>query len=281
MATKIEQRTLFPIGLGTWHMGDDPTKRKAELEALRTGIEKGAEVIDTAEMYGEGNSERLVGEAITPFAREKLYLISKVYPWNASKKDLPISLDNSLKRLQTDYLDLYLLHWTGNISIEETVTAMESAKKAGKIKAWGVSNFDVSDLKEMYTTDLAEHCAANEVLYNIGQRGIEYDLLPYMEKRQLPLIAYAPIAQGDSLGTNLLAQPALIKIAQEHQLTPFQILLAWSIRQGQTIAIPQTSNEKHVSENLQAATVKLTREEEQLLDQDFPRPETKQPLAII
>ncbi|HLQ40728.1 MAG TPA: aldo/keto reductase [Tetragenococcus sp.] len=281
MRTRIAQRTLFPIGLGTWHMGDDAAKRKAELKALRTGIETGAEVIDTAEMYGEGNSGSLVGEAIRPFAREELFLISKVYPWNAGEKDLPLSLDNSLRRLQTDYLDLYLLHWTGNIPVAETIEAMEKAKNAGKIKAWGVSNFDVSDLSDMYEAAQGQYCAANEVLYNLGQRGIEFDLLPYMQERKLPLIAYAPIAQGDQLGTHLLAKSSLLEVAQNHQATAFQILLAWSIRNGQTIAIPQTSSEKHVMENLQAAEIKLTPAEEELLDKDFPKPMKKQPLAII
>lgn len=281
VAVKINQRALFPIGLGTWHMGENPDKKTQELTALRTGIEQGAVAIDTAEMYGEGVSELLVGEAIQPFQRDDLFLISKVYPWNASKKQLPISLDNSLKRLETDYLDLYLLHWTGNIPIEETIEALEKAKDAGKIKAWGVSNFDVKDLQEMDQKKNSQNCQANQVLYNLGERGIEFDLLPVMQEKQLPLIAYAPIAQGDRLGGQLSASSNLQEIAQNHQATIFQILLAWSIRLGQTLAIPQSGKAEHVIENLKAAEIELTKAEIEQLDKDFPKPTTKQSLAII
>ncbi|KFN92045.1 aldo/keto reductase [Tetragenococcus muriaticus] len=278
---KINQKELFPIGLGTWHMGEDQEKREQELQALRTGIEHGAVVLDTAEMYGNGDSERLVGEAIQSFNREDLFLISKVYPWNASKKQLPISLDNSLKRLETDYLDLYLLHWTGNIPIEETIEALEDAKEAGKIKAWGVSNFDVKDLKEMYDKENSQNCQVNQVLYNLGERGIEFDLLPFMQEKQLPLIAYAPIAQGDRLGGDLTKNAKLQEIAKNHQSTIFQILLAWSIRHGQTLAIPQSGKAEHVIENIKAAEIELTDEEIEKLDKEFPPPTSKQPLAII
>lgn len=281
VAVKINQRALFPIGLGTWHMGENPDKKTQELTALRTGIEQGAVAIDTAEMYGEGASELLVGEAIQPFQRDDLFLISKVYPWNASKKQLPISLDNSLKRLETDYLDLYLLHWTGNIPIEETIEALEKAKDAGKIKAWGVSNFDVKDLQEMDQKKNSQNCQANQVLYNLGERGIEFDLLPVMQEKQLPLIAYAPIAQGDRLGGQLSASSNLQEIAQNHQATIFQILLAWSIRLGQTLAIPQSGKAEHVIENLKAAEIELTEAEIAQLDKDFPKPTTKQTLSII
>lgn len=281
VAVKINQRALFPIGLGTWHMGEKPDKKTQELTALRTGIEQGALAIDTAEMYGEGASELLVGEAIQPFQRDDLFLISKVYPWNASKKQLPISLDNSLKRLETDYLDLYLLHWTGNIPIEETIEALEKAKDAGKIKAWGVSNFDVKDLQEMDQKKNSQNCQANQVLYNLGERGIEFGLLPVMQEKQLPLIAYAPIAQGDRLGGQLSASSNLQEIAQNHQATIFQILLAWSIRLGQTLAIPQSGKAEHVIENLKAAEIELTKAEIEQLDKDFPKPTTKQTLSII
>lgn len=278
---KLNQRELFPIGLGTWHMGEDSMKKEQEIKALRTGIEYGAVAIDTAEMYGEGASELLVGEAIQPFNREDLFLISKVYPWNASKKQLPISLDNSLKRLATDYLDLYLLHWTGSIPVDETISALEEAKKAGKIRAWGVSNFDVKDLTEMYGKEDGKNCQANQVLYNLGERGIEFDLLPFMQEKELPLIAYAPIAQGDQLGAKLTENAKLKEIARNHQTTIFQVLLAWSIRQGQTLAIPQSSNAEHVIDNIKAAEIKLTIEEAKELDKEFPEPTTKQPLAII
>lgn len=278
---QLTDRLVHPIGLGTWHMGDHPEKFDQEVAALRAGIEFGAEVIDTAEMYGEGKSERLVGEAIAPYDREKLYLISKVYPWNASLQQLPLSLDNSLKRLKTDYLDLYLLHWTGNIPLNETVETLEKAKISGKIRAWGVSNFDTSDMEELFELPDGANCATNEVLYNLGSRGIDFDLLPWMEQRKMPLIAYSPVAQGDSLGDRLTEKKGLIDLAQKHGITVYQLLLAWSIRNGQTIAIPQSGNAKHVVENLKAAEVNLSQEDLMLIDSVYPKPTRKQGLAIL
>lgn len=278
---KFNQREVLPIGLGTWHMGDDSSKREQEITALRGGIEAGAQVIDTAEMYGEGNSERLVGEAIQPFSREELFLVSKVYPWNASLTQLPISLDKSLQRLGTDYLDMYLLHWTGNIPLAETVEAMEKAKAAGKIRSWGVSNLDVADMEELLAVPNGENCQSNQVLYNLGERGIEFDLLPYMQARKIPMMAYSPIAQGDSLGDGLTKQKILLEIANQHQADIFQILLAWCIRDGATLAIPQSSNLKHTLSNIQAANIRLTKEELAMIDQLYPAPTSKQPLAML
>lgn len=277
----LADKKHFPIGLGTWHMGDDRNKRPLELEALRTGIEKGATIIDTAEMYGEGNAEKLVGEAIQPFDRGSLFLISKIYPWNASLRALPQHLDKSLERLGTDYLDLYLLHWTGEIPLAETVAAMEDAKKAGKIRHWGVSNFDVSDMEELWQIPDGKSCATNEVLYNLGSRGIDFDLLPWMREKQLPLIAYSPIAQGDSLGNDFTKNPVLKEIARAHDCSIFQVLLAWTLRGGDTIAIPQSSNKKHVLDNIAAASLTLTNEEWQAIETAFPKPDHKQPLAVL
>ncbi|MGX7195639.1 aldo/keto reductase [Enterococcus olivae] len=278
---KLDNREVLPIGLGTWHMGDQLAKRNQEIAALRTGIEQGAQVIDTAEMYGKGNAERLVGEAIQPYQREELYLISKVYPWNASTKQLPISLENSLKRLQTDYLDMYLLHWTGNIPLKETVAAMEQARKAGLIRSWGVSNFDVSDMEELLDLPDGRYCQSNQVLYNLGERGIEFDLLPYMREKHIPLIAYSPIAQGDSLGDGLTQQKLLQEIATAHQASVFQILLAWCIRDGHTLAIPQSSDQEHTISNIKAAEIQLTKEEITLIDKIYPTPTHKQRLAVL
>lgn len=277
----INQKAIFPIGLGTWHMGDDPQKRTQEIQALRAGLDHGATVIDTAEMYGEGNAERLVGEAIQPYHREDLYLISKVYPWHASREQLPICLDHSLQRLGTDYLDMYLLHWRGNIPLVETVEALEKAKQAGKIRAWGVSNFDVADMEELMRVTNGQNCQTNQVLYNLSERGIEFDLLPYMQQHQLPLIAYSPIAQGDSLGGHLTEQRVLQEIAHQHQVDIFQVLLAWCIRDGQTLAIPQSSNVAHTISNIQAGHLQLTEEELALIDALYPAPTNKQPLAIL
>lgn len=277
----IGDRQVGPIGLGTWHMGDQPQIRSQEIKALQTGLDAGITVIDTAEMYGEGRSESLVGEAIQPFKREDLYLISKVYPWNASKTQLPISLDRSLKRLGTDYLDLYLLHWPGDVPLEETVLALETAKAAGKIRDWGVSNFDTADMEALWRIPGGDRCVTNEVLYNLGSRGIEYDLKPWMQRQKLPVIAYSPIAQGDSLGDDFLANKLLQDIAATHHVSVFQLLLAWCIREGQTLAIPQSGSADHVLDNLKAADLVLTKAEWQALAEAYPKPTQKQPLAML
>ncbi len=277
---KIAGRTVFPIGLGTYNMGDKSDQFEQEAEAIRVGLNQGVQVIDTAEMYGDGNSEKLVAHAIKPYNREELFLISKVLPANASKKQLPISLDNSLKRLNTDYLDLYLLHWKGNIPIEETINALEKAKSEGKIKSWGVSNLDVDDLEKIMKLPEGINCAANQVRYNLGDRGIEFDLIPMMNKLEMPLIAYSPVARGDRFGKNLTKEITIKKIAEKHQSDIFQILLAWSIRNGQTIAIPQSSNPDHVVDNVNAAEIQLTQQDLEQIDSIFPEPSAKQPLAL-
>lgn len=281
MKIELGQKKVPPIGLGTWHMGDDLGKRQQEIKALQAGIEAGAQVIDTAEMYGDGRSERLVGEAIAPYDRNQLYLISKFYPWHADKENLQHSLEQSLSRLQTDYLDLYLLHWPGKVPLEETVSELERLKQAGWIRQWGVSNFDTSDMRALYSIPKGKDCLTNQVLYNLASRGIEYDLLPWMREHRLPLIAYSPIAQGDTLGGGLLDNPLLQEIAAAHEATIFQILLAWVIRDGKTIAIPQSGKAQHVLDNLQAMEIQLTPMECQLLNNAFPKPVGKQPLDIL
>ncbi|USL27474.1 aldo/keto reductase (plasmid) [Priestia megaterium] len=277
---KIAEREVFPIGLGTWNMGDNKEKYTQELNALRSGLDAGIQVIDTAEMYGDGNSESLIGDAIKPFEREKLYLVSKVLPNNASKKQLPISLDNSLKRLKTDYLDLYLLHWQGSIPIEETIETMEKAKMQGKIKSWGVSNFDVTNMTKLLKQPNSHHCVTNQVRYNLGDRGIDFDLVPMMKENNMPLMAYAPVARGDRLGSNLTKQKVLLDISQKYNANVFQILLAWCIRNGQTIAIPQSSNTKHVISNVKSANIQLTEEDLAKIDSVYPEPRVREPLAL-
>lgn len=277
---KIAEREVFPIGLGTWNMGDNKEKYTQELNALRSGLDAGIQVIDTAEMYGDGNSESLIGDAIKPFEREKLYLVSKVLPNNASKKQLPISLDNSLKRLKTDYLDLYLLHWQGSIPIGETIETMEKAKMQGKIKSWGVSNFDVTNMTKLLKQPNSHHCVTNQVRYNLGDRGIDFDLVPMMKENNMPLMAYAPVARGDRLGSNLTKQKVLLDISQKYNANVFQILLAWCIRNGQTIAIPQSSNTKHVISNVKSANIQLTEEDLAKIDSVYPEPRVSEPLAL-
>lgn len=282
MKRTLNKQSVLAVGMGTWHMGDDPAKEKAEIDALQAGIKAGAAVIDTAEMYGEGNAETLVGKAIQPFTRGDLYLISKVYPWNASADELPKALDRSLARLGTDYLDLYLLHWRGDVPLAETVDALEAAAKAsGKIRAWGVSNFDVADMEELLRLENGDQCAANQVLYNLGSRGIEYDLLPWQAEAEIPVIAYSPIAQGDRLGHHFKNDEVLKELAEAKGCTIFQLLLAWTLRQPHVLAIPQTSDSLHMLQNIEAAKIIFSKSELAAIDAHFPAPTKKQPLAMI
>ncbi|MFI1243701.1 aldo/keto reductase [Enterococcus casseliflavus] len=281
MKRTLNKQSVLAVGMGTWHMGDDPAKEKAEIDALQAGIKAGAAVIDTAEMYGEGNAETLVGKAIQPFTRGDLYLISKVYPWNASADELPKALDRSLARLGTDYLDLYLLHWRGDVPLAETVDALEAAKASGKIRAWGVSNFDVADMEELLRLENGDQCAANQVLYNLGSRGIEYDLLPWQAEAEIPVIAYSPIAQGDRLGHHFKNDEVLKELAEAKGCTIFQLLLAWTLRQPHVLAIPQTSDSLHMLQNIEAAKIIFSKSELAVIDARFPAPTKKQPLAMI
>ncbi len=281
MKRTLNKQSVLAVGMGTWHMGDDPAKEKAEIDALQAGIKAGAAVIDTAEMYGEGNAETLVGKAIQPFTRGDLYLISKVYPWNASADELPKALDRSLARLGTDYLDLYLLHWRGDVPLAETVDALEAAKASGKIRAWGVSNFDVADMAELLRLENGDQCAANQVLYNLGARGIEYDLLPWQAEAEIPVIAYSPIAQGDRLGHHFKNDEVLKELAEAKDCTIFQLLLAWTLRQPHVLAIPQTSDSLHMLQNIEACKIVFSQSELAAIDARFPAPTKKQPLAMI
>ncbi|MDM8101755.1 MULTISPECIES: aldo/keto reductase [Oceanobacillus] len=277
---EIAGREVLPIGLGTMNMGDKAGTFNQEVQAIRTGIDQGVQLIDTAEMYGSGNAEKLVGSAIKPYAREDLFLISKVLPSNASKKDLPVSLDNSLKRLETNYIDLYLLHWKEEVPLKETVEALEEARNQGKIKAWGVSNLDVDDLEHVIHLPGGDNCKANQVRYNVANRGIEFDLVPMMAQHNMPVIAYSPIDRGDSFGANLTKQQVLKDLAEKHEADVFQILLAWSIRNGRTIAIPQSSNPDHVVNNIKAAEMELTEQDLKQIDTVYPEPASKQRLAL-
>ena len=276
----IKDMSIEPVGLGTWKMGDDSNIHQEEIDAIQFAINQGANVIDTAEMYGDGVSEELIGEAIQSYDREKLYIISKVHPENASRDKVLTSIDNSLKRLRTDYIDLYLLHWKSQYPLEETISAFEEAKNLGKIKEWGVSNFDTSDMKHLLSLPNGHECVANQVRYNIGDRGIEYDLKPFMRENNIALISYAPIARGDKLGKNLTKSPVLLELSRKYEVDVFQILLAWNIRDGHTLAIPKSSNKLHIENNMGASNIHLTEEDIQKIDSEFPPPTTKEPLAL-
>lgn len=276
----IKDMSIEPVGLGTWKMGDDSNIHQEEIDAIQFAINQGANVIDTAEMYGDGASEELIGEAIQSYDREKLYIISKVHPENASRDKVLTSIDNSLKRLRTDYIDLYLLHWKSQYPLEETISAFEEAKNLGKIKEWGVSNFDTSDMKHLLSLPNGHECVANQVRYNIGDRGIEYDLKPFMRENNIALISYAPIARGDKLGKNLTKSPVLLELSRKYEVDVFQILLAWNIRDGHTLAIPKSSNKLHIENNMGASNIHLTEEDIQKIDSEYPPPTTKEPLAL-
>jgi diketogulonate reductase-like aldo/keto reductase len=264
------------LGQGTWHMGEAARHRKTESEALRLGIDLGMTLIDTAEMYGEGGAEEVVGEAIAG-RRDQVFIVSKVYPHNASRKGVPAACERSLKRLRTDRIDLYLLHWRGSIPLAETVEAFEALRTAGKIRHWGVSNFDTDDMEELAALPDAERCATNQVLYNAGTRGIEFDLLPWCRARSMPVMAYSPVGQGG----RLLRSAALAKVAARHGATPAQVAIAWTLRQDGVISIPKAADPAHVRENAMAANLELTKEDLTEIDRAHPPPKRKEALAIL
>lgn len=263
------------LGIGTWKMGEVSKDRSSEIDALKTAIDLGMTLIDTAEMYGEGASETVVGEAIAG-RRDEVFLVSKVYPWNASRDGVRAACERSLKRLKTDRLDLYLLHWRGQYPLSETVAGLEDLRKEGQIRAWGVSNFDVDDMQELLQVPGGNNCAANQVLYNLSRRGIEYDLLPWCQEHGIAVMAYSPIEQGA-----LLHQPDLIRIAKAYQATPAQVALAFILERDGVIAIPKTGNVARVEENCGAVDLDISDEDWAKLDRSFPPPVTKQPLEML
>ena len=268
------------LGLGTWYLGDDAGRRAREIAALRTGIEKGMTLIDTAEMYGGGRSERLIGEAIKGTERGRLFIVSKVLPNNAGRRGIFRSCEESLQRLGMDYLDLYLLHWRGSVPLAETVECMEKLERDGLIRGWGVSNFDTDDMDELRRVKGGDGCLVNQVLYHAASRGIEYSLLPQMRERGVALMAYCPLAQGGSLRRGLFRSRALNDIAARRGATVAQILLAWAIRGGNTVAIPRSSSPEHTAENAGADAIELTAEELAAIDREFAPPRRKEPLDI-
>ena len=270
-----------PIGQGTWFLAERRSRLDEECDSIKEGIALGMNLIDTAEMYGSGRAERLVGRAVQDFPREGLFLVSKVYPHNAGRKNIFNSCEASLRRLKTDYLDLYLLHWRGNIPLSETVECLEQLKNEGKIRAWGVSNFDTEDMQELWNTPNGQNCMVNQVLYNLATRGIEYDLLPWQRAHHMPIMAYCPLAQGGYFDRTLYRHPALLKIAAHHGATVAQVLLAFVIRNGDIVAIPKAAHRAHVQENAAAGQLVLNDEDLAELDKAFPAPKEKVPLAIV
>jgi diketogulonate reductase-like aldo/keto reductase len=276
-STKLPGGESVPVlGQGTWRMAEAKSKRKTELAALRTGIDLGMKVIDTAEMYADGEAERLVGEAIAG-RRDQVFIVTKFYPQNATRERMAAACNRSLRRLGIEQIDLYLLHWRGEVPLKETLAGFDDLLEAKKIRYAGVSNFDVDDMAELARLKGGlERIVTNEVLYNLERRGIEWDLLPWMRKRHRPIIAYSPVEEG------LLAHPhhVLKRVAERHDATPVQIALAWVIRDDGVIAIPKAADAKHVRENRGAADIKLTKRDLEELDDSFPPPEGKKPLEL-
>ncbi|MDO5708411.1 MAG: aldo/keto reductase [Andreesenia angusta] len=281
MKTTLSGKKVSRMGQGTWMMAENSNLYKHEIESLRTGIESGINLIDTAEMYADGNAEILVGDSIKGYEREDLYLVSKVYPFNAGRDNIFKSCENSLKRLQTDYLDLYLLHWRGSIPLLETIECMEELKSKGFIRNWGVSNFDLDDMKELLSIDNGKNCITNQLLYHLGSRGIEFDLYPFMKSVNMKLMAYCPLAQAGYLRDEILNSNILRSIAISYNTSIYVIMLSFLLSKELVIPIPRTSKKKHLLENIKALDIELSDEELALLDEEFPAPKYKTTLDIV
>lgn len=275
-ATNLPSGTKIPtFGLGTWRMGESSRRRREEVDALRHGLDLGITLIDTAEMYGDGEAERIVADAVGA-DRDRVFIVSKVLPENASRHRTIAACERSLKRLKTDRIDLYLLHWRGSPPLEETLEAFSALRASGKIRDWGVSNFDISDMKELAGLSPKEDPGTNQVLYNLTRRGIEFDLMPWCRKRGIPIMAYSPIEQG-----RMLNHPALKSVAQKKGATPAQLALAWLLRQDGVVVIPKAGSRTHVEEDIAALDVTLDREDLAALDHAFAPPNKARPLEML
>ncbi len=270
--------TVPALGLGTWRMGEAARSRSAEIDAVVHALSLGYRLIDTAEMYGEGGAEEVVGAALprSGLHRDAVFLVSKVYPHNASRAGVQEACRRSLERLRVDRIDLYLLHWRGSHPLAETVAGFEALQRDGLIRHWGVSNFDVDDMDELWRVPGGDRCAANQVYYSLSQRGIEFDLLPWQRERGVPTMAYSPIDQGP-----LSHAKALAPLARQLGITPAQLALAWVMRQGDVIAIPKAVRPQHQHDNLDAASVDLPSDVLAAIDAHYPPPRRKRGLAML
>ncbi|MEM7749638.1 MAG: aldo/keto reductase [Pseudomonadota bacterium] len=267
--------TVQALGLGTWHMGERSSEHDREVNALKAGMDLGMTLIDTAEMYGEGGAEEVVGDAIQG-RRDNVFIVSKVYPHNASRTGAIAACERSLKRMRIETIDLYLLHWRGGVPLSETVEAFEQLKSEGKIRHWGVSNLDAGDMDELHNVESGNNCATNQVLYHLGERGIEWDLLPDCAAAKIPVMAYSPLGQGA-----ILFEPTLQQIGDKHGATPAAVAIAWVMRHEHVIAIPKSSDAERVRQNAAASDLKLDAEDLALLEDVFPPPNGPSRLAIL
>ena len=268
-------QTIPVLGMGTWRMGENGQRRQSEVEALRHGLALGLTLIDTAEMYGEGEAEEVVAEAVGTH-RSNVFLVSKVYPHNASKQGAIAACESSLKRLNTDYIDLYLLHWRGSYPLAETLEAFQTLQRSGKIRDYGVSNFDADDMQKAVGLPGGRSIATNQVLYNLTRRGVELELLPWCQQQNIPMMAYSPIEQG-----RLLDDKMLEKIAQEKGVSAAQIAIAWLLHKDNVIVIPKASRIEHVEQNYAAMNITLSAEDLATLDEAFPAPSQPIPLEML
>jgi diketogulonate reductase-like aldo/keto reductase len=268
-------QTIPKLGQGTWEMGERRARRDDEIAALRTGIELGMTVIDTAEMYGEGATERWLGDALDGL-RDEVFLVSKVYPHNASKRGVQEACERSLKRLRTDRLDLYLLHWRGTVPLESTIAGFDALLRAGKIRRWGVSNFDVDDMEALFALEGGDQCSTNQILYNVGRRGPEFDLLPWLVQHGMPAMAYSPVDHA-----RLPAGGVLDAIAKARGVSAFQVALAWVLARDEVFAIPKAASVEHVRENYAAIASQLDDMERAAIDREFPPPARKRALEML
>ena len=274
--------TLLPaVGLGTWHMGESAARRTDEVAAVRCAIDIGYRVFDTAEMYADGGAEEVVGQGVAQalrtgaVTREQLFIVSKVTPHNASSKGMAAACERSLRRLKLDHIDLYLLHWPGPHPLRDTVAGFEALQAAGHIRHWGVSNFDTDDLRELAGLPGGARCAANQVYHSLSARGAEFDLLPWQRRKQMPLMAYCPLDQGD-----LAADATLGRVAERSGVTASQVALAWSMAQPGLMVIPKAVREQHLRENFAAAGLVLGATDVAEIEAHFPAPRRKLPLAM-
>ncbi len=263
------------LGIGTWGMGESKQSRQREIDAVRLAVDSGLRLIDTAEMYADGGAEEVVGKAVEG-RRGDVFIVSKVLPHHASRKGTIAACEASLRRMNTDYIDLYLLHWRGGVPLAETVEALAKLQHDGKIRHWGVSNFDTEDMEELFELPGGEHAQTNQVLYNLSRRGIEFDLLPWCVQRRMPVMAYSPLEQGRILGNTTLR-----RIAEDRACSPAQIALAWVMRSGDVIAIPKAATPDHVHQICGTLDIVLSPEELQALDRVFAPPKRKVPLEMI
>jgi diketogulonate reductase-like aldo/keto reductase len=273
-------RAVPRLGQGAWRIGEQNTRRQSEIAALRAGIDLGLTLIDTAEMYGDGRSEELIAEVISD-RRDEVFVVSKVLPQNATRAGTMAACERSLKRLKTDYLDLYLLHWRQSEPLDQTLEAFTRLQSAGSIRAYGVSNFDRDDLEEAAALDGGANVAANQVLYNLEHRGIEWDVVPWCRERKLPIMAYSPLGSGGQTLRRLLGDRALRAVAERHSATPAQIALAWVLRHPDIVVIPKAGTPQHVRENQRALEIELGDDDLRELDAAFPPPRRKVALEMV